>query len=480
VGVEELDAVPDPDGETVPVGVEEKVIVVEPVPETEPVFEELAPVVNDAVGVREMDRERLIVELGVIEDVPVVVPVGELVGVPLLVALGETLGLSEILAVSLALAPIVTDGVAEFDSDALRLDVEEGVGEDVPVSDDVPDPLLVCDGVGGGDIDADKVDDVVGDPLSLPDGVWLLEGVVDAEIVVDDEAVPLAEPPMDCVVVGVGVLLAERVAVSVAGADTAALSLTASDVCCVCVSEGRGAALRDDAVLCVAGLDGVGGAEAGALGDAGDDAAGAADAADELVGASSGAGVSLVDCEAVLLCVADCVSEHVGDDDGVPLPLTSGENVVVVEGLGLRVAVAVTLVEEVSMLDNVCVSVPETDGVWVAVGEPLGDGDAVAELLPRTVKEAVGVTVLDADRDGVPDRERVTLGDTLALAPGDKVDVGVPVDVCERVGDNDGVLDVVAYAVEDRVFVALMDGGAQFGVAPSSIFRMRLLPLSAM
>lgn len=142
--------------------------------------------------------------------------------------------------------------------------------------------------------------------------------------------------------------------------------------------------------------------------------------------------MSLVDCEAVLLCVADCVSEHVGES----LPLTSGEYVVVVEGLGLGVCVAaaVTVVEEVGVLDKVCVSALEIDC----------DGDEVSELLVGTVMEAVAVTVLDADLDGVPDRERVTLGDTLELAPGDNVEVGVPVDVCEGVGVTVGVFDVVA------------------------------------
>jgi hypothetical protein len=53
VGVQELDPVPEPDGETVPVGVDERVVVVEPVPVSVPVFDELAPAVNDAVGVRE-------------------------------------------------------------------------------------------------------------------------------------------------------------------------------------------------------------------------------------------------------------------------------------------------------------------------------------------------------------------------------------------------------------------------------------------
>jgi hypothetical protein len=178
-----------------PVGVDEKVIVVEPVPEKEPVFEELAPAVNDAVGVRETDRERLVVELGVVEDDPVFVPVGVHVDVPLLVSDGETLELSEILAVTLALAPNVTDGVAEFENDALRLDVEEGVSDDVPVLDVVSDPVLVCEGVGRGVIDADNEEDVVG------------EGVK------EEVGVPLADAPEDRVVEGDVETVVERLTV---------------------------------------------------------------------------------------------------------------------------------------------------------------------------------------------------------------------------------------------------------------------------
>ena len=118
--------------------------------------------------------------------------VGVPVGDPLLVLLGETLGLSEILAVSLALAPIVRDGVAEFDSDALRLVEEEGVGDDVPVLDEVSDPVLVCESVGGGVVVADSELEEEGDGVT------------------DDDGVPLAEAPADRVVVGVAETVVER------------------------------------------------------------------------------------------------------------------------------------------------------------------------------------------------------------------------------------------------------------------------------
>ena len=195
MGVQELDPVPDPDGETVPVGVDEKVIVVEPVPEKEPVFEELAPRVTDAVGERETDRERLVVELAVDDGVPVPELVGELVGVALPVMLAVRLDVSEILGVTLALAPKVTDGVAVFDSEALIVDEVEGVIDEVPVPDDVPEPVFVCEGVGGGDIVAVSVAD------DEDDGVT------------DDDDVPLADAPADRDIVGDAEIVVERLVV---------------------------------------------------------------------------------------------------------------------------------------------------------------------------------------------------------------------------------------------------------------------------
>jgi hypothetical protein len=159
--------------------VDDSVAVVEPVPESEPVLDELAPVVTDAVGERDTDRERLVVELGEIDDVAVFELVDVLVDVPLPEVLGETLELSEILAVALALAPNVTDGVAEFDSDALRLDVEEGVTDAVPVLDVVSVPVLVCEGVDGGVVVADNVAEDVGDGVKEDDGVPLADAPAD-------------------------------------------------------------------------------------------------------------------------------------------------------------------------------------------------------------------------------------------------------------------------------------------------------------
>ncbi len=186
---------PDPDGETVPVGVDDRVDVVEAVPESEAVFDELAPSVTDAVGVRDKDRERLNVELDVEDGVSVPELVGVLVGVPLPVMLAVRLDVSEMLGVSLALAPKVTEGVAEFDNEALSVDDDEGVIDDVPVLDEVPDPVLVCEGVEGGVIVAVSVvdDDVDG--------------------VMEDDGVPLADAPADRVVVGVAETVVERLVV---------------------------------------------------------------------------------------------------------------------------------------------------------------------------------------------------------------------------------------------------------------------------
>jgi hypothetical protein len=203
-----IDDVPVPDSVEVTelVGVDDRVIVVEPVPESEPVLDELAPAVTEAVGEEDADRERLAVELGVIDDVAVFELVGVLVGVPLPEALDETLELSEILEVILALAPNVTEGVAEFDNDALRVDVDDGVSDEVPVPEVVPDPVLVCEGVGEGVMVGDCDDEsgrFVGElaevSLSIGGG--------------DKVGEPLTEPSSECVSVGVAACDALEVAI---------------------------------------------------------------------------------------------------------------------------------------------------------------------------------------------------------------------------------------------------------------------------
>ncbi len=163
--------------------------------ESEHVFDELAPFVKDAVGVRDADREWLDVEVGDIVGVPVLELVGVLVGVTLLVSLGETLELSETLAVMLALAPSVIDGVAVFESDALREDVDEGVDDGVLVPEVDSVPVPVCVGVGVDVIDADDETDDEGDGDE------------------EDDGVPLAEPPTERVAVGVVVTVVERLSV---------------------------------------------------------------------------------------------------------------------------------------------------------------------------------------------------------------------------------------------------------------------------
>ena len=83
LGVGTAVIVPDPVSEDVAVGVALTLAVAELVTESEPVFDGLAPTVNEAVGEREADPESEAVEVGVIEDVGVLDVVMLLVGVTL-------------------------------------------------------------------------------------------------------------------------------------------------------------------------------------------------------------------------------------------------------------------------------------------------------------------------------------------------------------------------------------------------------------
>ncbi len=239
------------------------VAVVEPVPESEPVFEELAPVVTDAVGVHEADPERLTVELGVIDDVPVTELVGVLVGVSLLVALGETLGLSEILGVTLALAPRVTDGVAVFESDALRVDEDDDVDDDVPVPEVDSDPVPVWVGVGGGVADAVNVSEDVGDDVDDGVGEGVCDGLVVLEVETDDDdesdCVDVSEPDA----VPVGVLLTDAELVTLGVELSVSLGVAVLEV--VAVAEQVGEA--DGVAIGVAVIDSVGEGVAVIVGD---------------------------------------------------------------------------------------------------------------------------------------------------------------------------------------------------------------------
>ena len=112
-----IDPVPVPDPELVAVGVTERlgVDVVLSVPLSEPVLDALAPSVTDAVGVRETERDRLAVELGVSLLVGVPDDVPDPVGEPLDDTVLVPLPVPEFDGVSDALAPgereEVCDGV---------------------------------------------------------------------------------------------------------------------------------------------------------------------------------------------------------------------------------------------------------------------------------------------------------------------------------------------------------------------------------
>jgi hypothetical protein len=114
------------------------------------VAEGLAP--NVRLGVGEVDCVELaeIVELGVMDAVPVPLEVGLPVSVPVGVALGVTLLERELLGVLEAEAPLVREGVGEALTVELAESVEEGVKDPVPVPLEVGVPVAVPVGVALG------------------------------------------------------------------------------------------------------------------------------------------------------------------------------------------------------------------------------------------------------------------------------------------------------------------------------------------
>ena len=215
-----------------------------------------APIERELVGVLEITLESDVVELGVCDDVEVPVPVGDLVPLTdsLAVEVDESVPLSE--PDKEGPAPFVTLAVGERVTDFVIDVVELGVcdevlvplpvGEPVPLTDSlaveddesVPLSLPVNDGpapivtlaVGECEMDLDKLIVVVGVVLdvgvpvmvSLPVDVPLIETVLgilnvdegETDAVGSELGVTLADAPIDCVVVGVGVLEAVTVALS--------------------------------------------------------------------------------------------------------------------------------------------------------------------------------------------------------------------------------------------------------------------------
>jgi hypothetical protein len=162
------------------------------VPLSEPAFEGLAPNDNEPVGVCDVERERLWVEVGVHDEVAVPLRVALAVGV--LVAVDELVVLPEfelLAGVFVGLAPIVIDDDDENEIDALRVMVDDAVsdGVDVPeivalavgVTDGVFKALIVEDGVIGGEIVA--LNDIEDVPLAESQKLRVLVGDV---VIVDD------------------------------------------------------------------------------------------------------------------------------------------------------------------------------------------------------------------------------------------------------------------------------------------------------
>ena len=83
-----------------------------------PVADALAPLVTDAVGVRETERERLCVLDGVTEDVGVPEDVPVPVIVPLVETVDDPVGVTEGVGVTDALAPSDSEGVGVLLRDA--------------------------------------------------------------------------------------------------------------------------------------------------------------------------------------------------------------------------------------------------------------------------------------------------------------------------------------------------------------------------
>lgn len=101
----------------------------------------LAPTDSEEVGVIESDEERLEVEDDVIEGVGV----DELVPETVAVMLSEAVLVREPVPVELGVmdadAPRVREGVGVLESDALSVDEDDDVGDDVGVLEVVRDPV---------------------------------------------------------------------------------------------------------------------------------------------------------------------------------------------------------------------------------------------------------------------------------------------------------------------------------------------------
>ena len=155
----------------------------------------LAPVVNEDVGVEDIDLDKVCVELGVIDDVAVPLIVAD--GVDVMVAVNELVILSEfelLAGVFEGLEPRLIDADDEKEIDEVSVIVEEAVSDGVAV----PETVALAVGVTEGVFKALIVD----------------EGVIGGETVAlnEMEGVPLAVSPNERVLVGVIDIVVDRLA----------------------------------------------------------------------------------------------------------------------------------------------------------------------------------------------------------------------------------------------------------------------------
>ena len=415
---------------------------------SEPVFEELAPAVRDDVGVLDVERDKLCVEVGVIEDVEVPLPVALAVSVLLSEDEVVVLSVAKLLDVIEELEPNVIDDVGDNEIDWLDEMVDEGDWEGVPDTDEVTLPVGVIVEVTEIVVVlvnemVDVIDEVpVGDGVSLADApsesvvVGVSNDEDDKLFVVDN--VSLLEDVWEDV--GVEVDVPEAVLLLVI--DEVVLTLSVVEEVPVSEPEGvdDGEAERlkvDDAVWLLDGVIEIPEIVLEQVVDAVPDS--------ELVGVGTGVAEKLADRVSIL----DGVWEEVDWAD------------IVFDEVGVTVASALIVFEAVpdTELDGVCESEEERlsvvegvaglDRVWDDVIEAVNEFETVPEtdvvLVPlelivvEDVPEFVGGNV----DDGVD--ERLDVVDEVWLLDNVFVLVGVPVDV--EVALRDAVRDAVTLGV---------------------------------
>ena len=173
-----------------------KLTVIEGIRRKVPLLEEDAPIDKDEVGVTDFDCDKDCVELGVFDDVVVPLIVAEGVGV--LVAVDELVVLPEfelLAGVFEGLEPRVIDADDENEIEEVSVTVEEAVWDEVPVPETVALAVAVTDGVFK--------------------ALFVDEGVIGGDTVAlnEMEGVPLAEPPILSELVGVAVIVDDRLVV---------------------------------------------------------------------------------------------------------------------------------------------------------------------------------------------------------------------------------------------------------------------------